>query len=214
MDPAELRLKNLIKTEQFPYKSALGWEYDSGNYAPALNKAMETVGYRALREEQKKNRAEFQNGKTRSLMGIGVAFFTEIVGAGPSRNCDILGIAMFDSAEIACIRPARPSPASAPRARARRTRPPMPRSSRPRPAFPADMIAVEEGDTSTAPYGLGTYGSRSTPVAGAAARAPARKIQAKARKIAAHLMEVGEKDVEFDVDRLPGQGSCRRNSRP
>ena len=67
---------------------------------PALDKAMEAVGYRALREEQKKNRADFQHGETRKLMGIGVAFFTEIVGAGPSRNCDILGIAMFDSAEI------------------------------------------------------------------------------------------------------------------
>ena len=66
MDPAELRLKNLIKTEQFPYKSALGWEYDSGNYAPALAKAMETVGYKALRAEQAKNRADFENGKTRS----------------------------------------------------------------------------------------------------------------------------------------------------
>ena len=206
MDPAELRLKNLIKTEQFPYKSALGWEYDSGNYAPALNKAMEAVGYKALREEQRKNRAEFQNGKTRTLMGIGVAFFTEIVGAGPSRNCDILGIAMFDSAEI------RVHPTGAAIARfgtksqgqAHETT--YAQIIATETGIPADMIAVEEGDTSTAPYGLGTYGSRSTPVAGAACARAARKIQAKARKIAAHLMEVGEKDVEFDVDRFQVKG--------
>src|SRR5581483_5445412 len=100
MDPAELRLKNLIRREQFPYQSALGWEYDSGDYHAALQKALDSVGYKKLREEQKAKQEAFKRGETRDLMGIGVAFFTEIVGAGPSRNCDILGIAMFDSAEI------------------------------------------------------------------------------------------------------------------
>src|ERR1700757_2144502 len=100
MDPAELRMKNLIRREQFPYQSALGWEYDSGDYHAAMSKAMEAVGYRNLREEQTAKQEAFKRGETRELMGIGVIFFTEIVGAGPSRNCDILGIAMFDSAEI------------------------------------------------------------------------------------------------------------------
>ena len=100
MDPAEFRMKNLIRREQFPYTSAFGWEYDSGDYHTALNKAMDAVGYKKLRAEQKAKQEAFKRGETRELMGIGVAFFTEIVGAGPSRNCDILGIAMFDSAEI------------------------------------------------------------------------------------------------------------------
>ena len=100
MDPVEFRMKNLIRREQFPYTSAFGWVYDSGDYQTALNKAVETVGYKKLRAEQKKQQEAFKRGETRELMGIGVAFFTEIVGAGPSRNCDILGIAMFDSAEI------------------------------------------------------------------------------------------------------------------
>ena len=100
MDPAELRMKNLIKREQFPYTSALGWEYDSGDYHTALEKAMDAVDYGELRAEQKAKQEAFKRGETRELMGIGVAFFTEIVGAGPSRNCDILGIAMFDSCEI------------------------------------------------------------------------------------------------------------------
>src|SRR5262249_62072479 len=100
MDPADLRLKNLVRKEQFPYQSALGWEYDSGDYHAAMQKAMETVGYRQLRAEQKAKQEAFKRGETRELMGIGVIFFTEIVGAGPSRNCDILGIAMFDSCEI------------------------------------------------------------------------------------------------------------------
>src|ERR1019366_6295185 len=100
MDPAELRLKNFIKPEQFPYHSALGWEYDSGDYHTAMRKMMETVDYAGLRKEQAAQRAAFKRGETREIMGLGVSFFTEIVGAGPSKNCDILGIAMFDSCEI------------------------------------------------------------------------------------------------------------------
>ena len=100
MDPAEFRVKNLIRREQFPYTSAFGWQYDSGDYHTAMNKALESVDYKKLRQEQKAKREAFRRGETRDLMGIGVAFFTEIVGAGPSRACDILGIAMFDSAEI------------------------------------------------------------------------------------------------------------------
>src|ERR1700741_891086 len=100
MDPADLRMKNLIRKDQFPYTSAFGWQYDSGDYVQALAKATDKVGYRQLRGEQKAKQEAFRRGETRELMGIGVAFFTEVVGAGPSRNCDILGIAMFDSAEI------------------------------------------------------------------------------------------------------------------
>src|SRR2546427_6373905 len=94
MDPAELRLKNFIPPEKFPWKSALGWEYDSGNYPAALRKAMEMVGYEALRKEQAEKRARGE------LMGIGISSFTEIVGAGPSRQFDILGLKMFDSCEL------------------------------------------------------------------------------------------------------------------
>src|SRR4051794_18521345 len=90
MDAAEFLMKNLIRREQFPYKSVMGWEYDSGDYHVALQKAMDSVGYKNLRAEQKARREAFKRGETRELMGIGVAFFTEIVGAGPSRNCDIL----------------------------------------------------------------------------------------------------------------------------
>src|SRR3974390_1399407 len=100
MDPAELRLKNFIQPSQFPYKSALGWEDDSGDYPTAMRKVMEATGYPQLREGQVQKLADFKAGKSRQIMGIGVSFFTEIVGAGPSKNCDILGIGMFDSCEI------------------------------------------------------------------------------------------------------------------
>src|SRR5207247_9649617 len=94
MDPAELRFKTFIPPPSFPYKSALGWEYDSGNYPAALRKAMDMVGYEALRKEQAEKRARGE------LMGVGISSFTEIVGAGPSKQFDILGLKMFDSCEI------------------------------------------------------------------------------------------------------------------
>jgi len=100
MDSAELRMNNFIKPEQFPYRAALGWEYDSGDYPTAMKKAMEAINYKQLRQEQSEKREAFRRGETREIMGIGISFFTEIVGAGPSKNCDILGVAMFDSAEI------------------------------------------------------------------------------------------------------------------
>jgi aerobic carbon-monoxide dehydrogenase large subunit len=210
MDPAEIRLKNLIRKEQFPYTSALGWEYDSGDYHTALDKALETVGYKALRAEQKASREAFARGETRTLMGIGVAFFTEIVGAGPVKNCDILGLGMFDSCEIR-IHPtgsaiARLGTISQGQGHATTFAQILASEI----GIPADQITVEEGDTDTAPYGLGTYGSRSTPVAGAATAMAGRKIRAKAQMIAAYLLEVHDDDLEWDVDRFVVKGTPER----
>ena len=211
MDPADLRMKNLIRREQFPYVSALGWEYDSGDYHRALEKALESVDYRGLRAEQAANREAFARGETRKLMGIGVSFFTEIVGAGPIRNCDILGLGMFDSCEIR-IHPtgtaiARLGTISQGQGHATTFAQILASEI----GIPAENITIEEGDTDTAPYGLGTYGSRSTPVAGAATAMAGRKIRTKAQMIAAHLLEVHDDDVEFDVDRFVVKGAPERS---
>jgi len=156
MDPAELRLKNFIKPEQFPYHSALGWEYDSGDYHTAMKKMMETVDYAGLRKEQADQRAAFKRGETREIMGLGVSFFTEIVGAGPSKNCDILGIAMFDSCEIRL----HPTGAGIARVGTKSTgqghETTWAQIIATEIGIPADDIMVEEGNTDTAPYGLGT----------------------------------------------------------
>ncbi|MEE8536025.1 MAG: aerobic carbon-monoxide dehydrogenase large subunit, partial [Kiloniellales bacterium] len=200
MDPAELRSKNLIQPEQFPYTSAFGFTYDSGDYPTAMNKALAAVDYEGLRREQAEKRARGE------LMGIGVSFFTEVVGAGPVKLCQILGIGMFDSCEI------RVHPTGAAVARlgtksqgqGHETTYAQILASEI--GIPSDNITVEEGDTDTAPYGLGTYGSRSTPVAGAAAARAGRKIRAKAQKIAAHLMEVSEDDLEWEADRFKVKG--------
>ena len=210
MDPAELRRRNLIAKDRFPYTSALGWEYDSGDYHAALDKALAAVDYPGLRAEQKAAREAFARGETRTLMGIGVAFFTEIVGAGPVKNCDILGLGMFDSCEIR-IHPtgsaiARLGTISQGQGHATTFAQILASEI----GIPADRITVEEGDTDTAPYGLGTYGSRSTPVAGAATAMAGRKIRAKAQMIAAYLLEVHEDDLEWDADRFQVKGNPER----
>ncbi|MGB6846805.1 MAG: aerobic carbon-monoxide dehydrogenase large subunit [Thermoanaerobaculia bacterium] len=200
-DPADFRLANFIRPDQFPYKSPTGWEYDSGNYKGALDKAMEMLDYRALREEQaaKRERGE--------LMGIGISSFTEVVGAGPSRDFDILGIKMFDSAEIRIHPTGKAIARFGTKSQGQGHETTYAQIVAEELGLPAADIQVEEGDTDTAPYGLGTYASRSTPTAGAAGAMAARKIKAKAKKIAAYLLEVGEDDLEWNVDRWQVKGS-------
>ncbi|WP_417679751.1 aerobic carbon-monoxide dehydrogenase large subunit [Roseibium sp.] len=207
MDPADLRIKNFVKPEQFPYHSALGWEYDSGDYHTAMQKAMDTIGYRQLREEQKAKQEAFKRGETREIMGIGVSFFTEIVGAGPSKNCDILGVAMFDSAEIRVHPTGSVISRMGTKSQGQGHETTWAQIIATEIGIPAADIMVEEGNTDTAPYGLGTYGSRSTPVAGAAIALAARKIRNKAQMIAAHMLEVSEYDLEWDVDGFQVKGN-------
>jgi carbon-monoxide dehydrogenase large subunit len=195
MDPAELRMKNFIAPERFPYRSVLGWEYDSGNYPAALKKAMEIVDYPSLRKEQAEKR------KIGQFMGIGVCSFTEIVGAGPSKDFDILGIKMFDSAEIRVHPTGKAIARFGTKSQGQGHETTYAQIVAEELGIPASDIQVEEGDTDTAPYGLGTYASRSTPTSGAAAALAARKIRAKAKAIAAHLLECSEADLDW----VPGK---------
>jgi carbon-monoxide dehydrogenase large subunit len=192
MDPAELRLKNLLKPEQFPYTTKTGWVYDSGDYEPALRKAMDMAGYAELRREQAEKRARGE------LMGIGVAFFTEAVGAGPRKDMDILGLGMADGSElrvhptgkavlrVSCINQGQGHETTYAQIVAQELGLP-----------PAD-IEVVNGDTDNTPFGLGTYGSRSTPVSGAAAALVARKVRDKAQLIASGMLEVSVADLEWN----------------
>ncbi|MFZ0545447.1 MAG: aerobic carbon-monoxide dehydrogenase large subunit [Candidatus Promineifilaceae bacterium] len=201
IDPADYRMKNFIKPEQFPYKSPTGWEYDSGNYHGALKKAMDTIGYDDLRKEQAEKRAKGE------LMGIGISSFTEVVGAGPSKDYDILGIKMFDSAEIRIHPTGKAIARFGTKSQGQGHETTYAQIVAEELGLPAADIEVEEGDTDTAPYGLGTYASRSTPTAGAAAAMAARKIKAKAKKIAAYLLEVNENDLEWNVNKWQVKGS-------
>ena len=200
-DPATFRMKNFIQPEQFPYESPTGWAYDSGNYPAALQKAMEMIDYDELRREQAEKRARGE------FIGIGISSFTEVVGAGPSRDYDILGIKMFDSAEIRIHPTGKAIARFGTKSQGQGHETTYAQIIAEELGLPAVDIEVEEGDTDTAPYGLGTYASRSTPTAGAAAAMAARKIRAKAKKIAAHLLEVNEEDLEWNMNKWQVKGS-------
>lgn len=204
MDPVELRKKNFIAPSAFPYKSPLGWTYDSGDYDAALQKALDRIGYQQLRKEQKEKR------KKGELMGIGISSFVEIVGAGPSHTFDIAGIKMFDSAEIRVHPTGKAICRMGTKSQGQGHETTYAQIVAQELGIPAADVMVEEGDTDTAPYGLGTYASRSTPVSGAATAIAARKIRDKARKIAAHLLEASEEDLiwepgKFSVKGAPGK---------
>ena len=192
MDPVELRMKNFIQPDQFPYTTKTGWVYDSGDYEPTMREAMRIAGYDELRREQAEKR---ERGE---LMGIGVAFFTEAVGAGPRKDMDILGLGMADGCElrvhptgkavvrVSCMSQGQGHETTFAQIVAEEIGIP-----------PAD-IQVVNGDTDQTPFGLGTYGSRSTPVSGAAAALVARKVRDKARIIASGMLEVSVADLEWD----------------
>ncbi len=210
MDPAEIRLKNFIRPEQFPYKSATGFEYDSGDYPRALKLALEKIGYEQLRKEQAEKR------KRGELMGIGVASFTEVVGAGHGTEYDIAGLRMFDSAELRVHPTGKAILKLGVKSQGQGHETTFAQIVAEELGIPASDVEVQEGDTDNTPYGLGTYASRSTPVGGAATAMVSRKLRDKAKKIAAHLLEASEADIEFDhgIRHLRGGGRHRPRHRP
>ena len=203
-DPAEFRLRNFIPPEKFPYTSPTGWEYDSGDYGTALRKAMDLIGYADLRREQAEKR---ERGE---LMGIGICSFTEIVGAGPSHDFDIVGLKMNDGAEIRVHPTGKALLRIASQTQGQGHETTYAQIVAEELGIPAADVAVEYGDTDTAPYGVGTYGSRSTPTTGAATAMASRKIRDKARKLAAHLLEANEEDLEWTNGKFSVKGSPDR----
>jgi carbon-monoxide dehydrogenase large subunit len=204
IDQAEFRMRNFIKPEQFPYTSATGWVYDSGDYPRAMQVALDKLGYDDLRKDVEARR------KKGEVTGIGIASFTEVVGAGHGAEFDILGLRMFDSAELRVHPTGKAMLRMGVKSQGQGHETTFAQIVTEELGIPATDIAVEEGDTDTAPYGLGTYASRSTPVAGAATAMVSRKLRVKARKIAAHLLEAAEEDLEWEVGKFYVKGSPDR----
>ncbi|HXF57602.1 MAG TPA: aerobic carbon-monoxide dehydrogenase large subunit [Actinomycetota bacterium] len=205
VDPAEFRLRNFVRPEQFPYRSATGWVYDSGDYPRAMNLALEKLGYEELRKEQARRRQE--GGK---LLGIGLASFTEVVGAGHSKEFDILGIKMFDSAELRVHPTGKAVLKLGVQTQGQGHETTFAQIVAEELGIPPEDVEVQHGDTDHTPYGLGTYASRSTPTGGAATAVVARKLRDKARRIAAHLLEVAPEDVAFERGRFFVRGAPDR----
>ena len=203
-DPAELRLKNLIKPEQFPYMTKTGWEYDSGDYEVTLRKALDKVGYSELRKEQAEKR------KRGELMGIGVAFFTEAVGAGPREHMDILGLGMADGATLRIHPTGKAVLGVSCQSTGQGHETTYAQIVGEELGIPPEDIEVVNGDTDRTPFGLGTYGSRSTPVSGAATAVVARKVRERARIVAAAMLEASADDLEWEKGRFFVKGDPER----
>ena len=195
MDPAELRMKNLIRPEQFPYTCKTGWVYDSGDYPRALRLAMDICGYEELRKEQAEKRARGE------LMGIGLSFFTETVGAGPRKHMDILGLGMADGAEVRVHPTGKAVVRLSVQTQGQGHETTFAQIVAEEIGIPPDDIDVVHGDTDNTPFGLGTYGSRSTPVSGAAVAIATRRVRDKARIIASAMLEVAPEDLEWEKGR-------------
>jgi aerobic carbon-monoxide dehydrogenase large subunit len=195
IDPVELRLKNFIRPEQFPYTTKTGWTYDSGDYAAAMREALRIAGYDELRREQaeKRERGEY--------MGIGVSFFTETVGAGPRKDMDIAGLGMADGAELRVHPTGKAVLRISVQTQGQGHETTFAQIVAEELGIPPEDIEVVHGDTDQTPFGLGTYGSRSTPVSGAATAMVARKVRDKARLIASAALEVSPDDLEWEKGR-------------
>jgi carbon-monoxide dehydrogenase large subunit len=190
-DPAELRMQNLLRPEQFPYTGPTGWEYDSGDYPRALRLALELAGYDELRREQARAR---ERGE---YLGIGLSFFTEGVGAGPKKHMDILGLGMADGADLRVHPTGKATLGISVQSQGQGHETTFAQIVAHELGLDPDDVDVVHGDTDRTPFGLGTYGSRSTPVSGAAAVVAARRVRERARIVAAAMLEAAPADLEW-----------------
>ncbi|MGH8957620.1 MAG: xanthine dehydrogenase family protein molybdopterin-binding subunit [Acidimicrobiia bacterium] len=180
MDPAEIRRRNFIRSDQFPYKSVAGYTYDSGNYHGNLESLLKAASYSDLRKAQATARTEGR------LIGIGIASYVEVCGfedwgaarvvVAPDGSVTVL-VETLDQGQghrtvFAQIVSARLG-------------------------IPMSLVRVEQGDTATAPYGWGTSGSRSLPQTGSATQAAANGVAEKAKRIAAHRLEASPADIDL-----------------
>ncbi|HEY4603367.1 MAG TPA: molybdopterin cofactor-binding domain-containing protein, partial [Blastococcus sp.] len=195
MDPLELRRKNWIKAEEFPYTTAAGLEYDSGDYDTATRQALELLGYEELRDEQRRRR---ESGDPVQL-GVGISTFTEMCGLAPSRVLGSLsyGAGGWEHASIRMLPTGKVEVVTGASAHGQGHETAWSQLVADQLGVPFEDVEVLHGDTSIAPRGLDTYGSRSLVVGGAAVVNAAQKVVAKARRVAAHLLEASEDDLEF-----------------
>ncbi|WP_409467634.1 xanthine dehydrogenase family protein molybdopterin-binding subunit [Streptomyces sp. HC307] len=195
LDPVELRRRNWIRHEEFPYEQIAGLTYDSGNYEAATDKALELFGYDKLRAEQADRN---ERGDTVRL-GIGVSTYTEMCGLAPSRvlrdlryaagGWEAASIRMLPTGKVEVVT------GTSPHGQGHETC--WSQIAADTLGVPFEDVEVVHGDTKASPQGMDTYGSRSLVVGGTAVQQAARKVVEKARKVAAHLLEASEQDLEF-----------------
>jgi len=205
VDPAEIRRRNFIRAEQFPYSSAAGLVFDSGDYHSVLAKALDLVGYDALRKEQEERRAR---GSTK-LLGIGLSTYVEMCGLAPSRVLASLNYSAggWESASVRMLPTGQVQvvTGTAPHGQGHETA--WSQIAADRLGVRPEDVEVLHSDTAIAPLGMDTYGSRSLSVGGSAIWVAAGKVADKARAIAAHKLECAEEDLELSEGAFVVRGS-------
>ncbi len=195
IDPMEIRRRNWIAHEEFPFATVAGLTYDSGNYEAATDKAMHLLGYDDLRAEQAARR---ESGEVKQL-GIGISTYTEMCGLAPSRVLGALryGAGGWESASVRVLATGKVEvvTGSSPHGQGHQTA--WSQIVADQLGVPFDDVEVLHGDTRTSHKGLDTYGSRSLAVGGIALVLACQKVRDKARVVAAHLLECSPDDVEF-----------------
>jgi aerobic carbon-monoxide dehydrogenase large subunit len=204
LDPLELRKRNWITHGEFPYQTIAGMAYDSGNYEAATARACELFGYDSLREEQARRRA---NGDKVQL-GIGISTYTEMCGLAPSRVLGQLsyGAGGWEHASVRMLATGKVEVVTGSSAHGQGHETAWSQIVADALGVPFEDVRVLHGDTQISPKGMDTYGSRSLTVGGMAVLSACDKVIAKARKIAAHMLEVSENDIEFSAGRLQVRG--------
>ena len=191
LDPAEMRRRNFIAPNRFPYRTAIGAEYDSGDYGRALEKALALIDYPALRAEQRRQR-QTTGGR---LLGIGLACYVEVCGFGP---WEMGRVTVDGQGQVTILSGTMPNGQGHHTTWAQIAAEAL--------QIPLTDITVKTGDTAVVPRGNGTYGSRSTPVGGSAVRDNAESVRARALQIAAHLLEAAPEDMELVTGRFQVRG--------
>lgn len=204
-DPLEVREKNWIKHEEFPFTTVAGLEYDSGNYEAATALAKEKFGYDELRAEQRRRR---ESGDPVQL-GIGISTFTEMCGLAPSRVLGSLdyGAGGWEHASVRMLATGTVEVITGASAHGQGHETAFSQIVADRLGVPFEAVEVLHGDTQIAAKGLDTYGSRSLVVGGEALVRASDKVIAKAKLVAAHLLEASVDDIEFSAGRFNVRGT-------
>ena len=206
-DPVEIRRKNFIPKEAFPYQTPVAVMYDSGNYPAALDKALQILDLPKFRKEQEKLRKEGR------LLGIGFSTYVEACGLAPSQVAGALGAqaGLYECATVRVHPTAKVTVFTGSHSHGQGHETAFAQIAADELQMPMEDIEIVHGDTGTVPFGMGSYGSRSGPVGGSAIFMSTQKIKDKAKKIAAHLLEANEADIVFEGGKFSVKGSPNRS---
>lgn len=209
MDPAKVRARNFISRDRFPYRAPIALTYDSGDYERAFRKALDLAEYGRWRDEQRRARTEGR------LIGIGLSSYIEICGLGPSSvaRATGFGLGLWESTVVRVHPTGKVTVFTGGHPHGQGEETTFAQIVADKLGVPIDDVEVIHGDTDQVPFGLGTYGSRTTPVAGGAIALACNKIIEKGRKIAAHLLEVLEEDLVFEAGRYYVKGVPERQKK-